>query len=953
MFFSNLYEAMKDEYRRWRDGTRPPPTPTPRPRTAPSTASPSPLRPSPAPVPVPLSSGDLPAVKNWSHPFGDTSSVFQQLTTLAKAQAGYFPLGRNGLWHGGVHFDSGTAGTVGPEGQGYVRCLADGEVIAYRIPEQTPKTLFFPAPGVTIEAPFASGFVLVRHRLEAPRIEGEADTPPSLIFYSLYMHLADWASYQADTGKARPAFWSESSRCRVKMTVKDVRPGHPEERGLNLRHSPSRGKVIGFLPKGATVTVSGEGDYRKVEGIKGPVELQNPDGTLRGYVGFSALKDMGGGVCRVNTSRDPLTVRPVPNKSESGIFKLPIGSEITISGEGEFRKLESVVQYVHFASLESERAPQCGKVVVLEKPFPIKAGSLIGHLGPYQDSKEETPQEKLHLEVFACDDVEAFFTKSREWADRMPEKDKTWLKLEKGTKVVVHQASYSKTTPPNSAHPHVLSGAPLLIPRALLDGLPADRKITVAASQSTKARNWYRLDNLLLDANGENIPMGWVCDEVGVTPWVNPWAWDGYEVIYNNDPPQNALAHFLLNLGNYFDEKELEQWRPLANASDKSPVRTRLLDIIDANADGKITTAEVQKALSIPAYAQSISQLVIHCESEWYYQQRKWDALDKVLGHSGSTPILNWMAEKERIKELSWWGEVSAKGILPVDGKVYFLHPIILVSDSVSVCACGRDITREELKKISPDTPGEVIDLHLSSLNEGFQRFAITTCRQKAHFLAQVLHESASLKSVEEIRGRTKFYAPWFGRGLLQLTLKVNYEKYGAYVDEDVTSSDSCREKVARPPHSALSAFWFYAQEKRLVKVAESDDLNMVTAKVNGGFNGYGDRVKYFNSANKVLGGEHLRKMEESGVFPFESSAIYGNKIYCLAWGIWHDPARDEQGVSKDRHKALAGYRRAKALFLDSPLSHSASGTKVYGIKYADIPGFIEQRIFVLSLGVE
>lgn len=669
---------MKDGYRRWRDG--PPVPPTPQPRVAPPTASPSPVIPTPAPVPVPLPSGDLPAVKNWSHPFGDTSSVFQQLTTLAKAQAGYFPLGRNGLWHGGVHFDSGTAGTVGPEGQGYVRCLADGEVIAYRIPEQTPKTMFFPAPGVTVEAPFASGFVLVRHRLEAPRIEGKADTPPSLIFYSLYMHLADWASYRADTGKARPAFWPESSQRRVKMTVKDSRPGHPEERGLNLRHSPSRGKVIGFLPKGAAVTVSGEGDYRKVEGIKGPVELQNPDGTLRGYVGFSALKDMGGGVYRVNTSKDPLTVRPVPNKSESGIFKLPIGSEITISGEGEFRKLESVVQYAHFASLESEREPQRGKVVVLEKPFPIKAGNLIGHLGPYQDSKEETPQEKLHLEVFACDDVEAFFTQSRRWADLMPEKDKTWLKLEKGTQVVVHQASYSKTTPPRSAHPHVLSGAPLLIPRALLDGLSADSKITVAASESTKARNWYRLDNLLLDANGKNIPIGWVCDEVGVTPWVNPWAWDGYEVIYNNDPPQNALAHFLLNLGNYFDEKEREQWKPLADASDRGPVRQRLLDIIDANADGTITADEVQKALSIPAYAQSISQLVIHYESEWYYQQRKWDALDKILGHSGSTPILNWAAEKERIKELSWWGEVSALGGLPDRGGAYQFNPIAILS---------------------------------------------------------------------------------------------------------------------------------------------------------------------------------------------------------------------------------------------------------------------------------
>lgn len=674
MFFSYFYDAMRDEYRRWRDG---PPAPS----TVSATSA------SPAPTPTP---SDLPAVKNWSHPFGDTSSVFQQLATLAKAQSGYFPLGRNGLWHGGVHFDSGTAGTAGPQGQSFVRCLADGEVIAYRIPEQTPKTTFFPAPGVIMKAPFATGFVLVRHRLEAPKIEGIADTPPSLIFYSLYMHLADWASYLTDPEKPRPAFWSESNQYRVK-TDTDFSPVRAGERGLNLRHAPTQGKTIGFLPQGTAITVSGEGAYRKVEGIKGPVKLQNPDGTLQGYVGFSALLDLGGGAYRVNTTRDALRVRPTPDTSRDKIFELPSGTEITISGEGDFRKLESVVQYVHLASLEGERVPERGKVVVLDRPRPIKAGDLIGHLGPYQESNEEAPHERLHLEVFACENVEAFFARSRQWADQMPEKARTWLKLEKGTKVVVYQPGHSHSAPPNLGDPHVASGAKLLIPRTELDGLSADRKIAVPATETSKARNWYRLDDLLIDAAGKDIPMGWICDEVGVTPWVNPWSWDGYEVIYNDDPPQNALAHFLLNMGDYFDGKEMEQWKPLADASDKGPVRERLFEIIDADRDGKITTDEIQKALKVPAYAQSISQLVIHYESEWFYQQRKWDALDKVLGHTGSTPILNWVPEKERIKESSWFESLSARAVLPARGNAFHIHPIYFMHavNQKAKCSCG------------------------------------------------------------------------------------------------------------------------------------------------------------------------------------------------------------------------------------------------------------------------
>lgn len=839
MFFSNLYHAMKDEYRRWRDG--PPLPPAPRPGAAPPASPPSPLLSTPAPAPAsPVSASDLPAVKNWSHPFGDTSHPLQQLTNLAKAQAGYFPLGRNGLWHGGVHFDSGTAGTVGPEGQSHVRCLADGEVIAYRIPEHTPKTKFFPGPGVTIEAPFASGFVLVRHRLEAPRIEGSPDTPPSLIVYSLYMHLADWASYQADTGKARPAFWPESSQRRVK-TATDVSPVNTAERGLSLRHAPTRGKTIGFLRQGATVTVSGEGGYRKVEGIQGPVELQNPDGTLRGYVGFDYLKDLGGGIYRVNTNNDDLYVRPAPNRSQEHIFKLPKGTDIAISGEGEFRKLESVVQYVHAASLESERVPERGKVVVLDRPVPIKAGSLIGHLGPYQDSKETSPQEKLHLEVFACDNVETFFTKSRAWANRLPEKDKTWLKLEKGTKVVTHQASFSTTRPPHLAHPHALTGAPLLLPRAMLDGLAADRKIAVPAGETTKARNWYRLENLLIGADGTTLPDVWVCDEVGVTPWVNPWSWDGYAVIYNDDSPRSALAHFLLNLGDYFDEQELEQWKPLAEASDRGPVRRRLFDLIDADRNGVITAKEIQQALEIPAYAQSISQLVIHYESEWYYQQRKWDALDEVLGHTNSTPILNWVAEKERIKELSWWGDVAAKGALPASGSVYHLQPVAL-SCALKDKVIWFDIDRfvAEYKKQHASTFGfysgsrkinipeltsesevaltellrEMKDQYYSyfeEYNEKYIAYMLSTIRIESYQYrdklffkpvseyisyaqAEVDYGSGPTASdkdraIKNHNSSTGDGYKYRGRGLVQLTWKINYMKFSRIIGVDMSEN--------------------------------------------------------------------------------------------------------------------------------------------------------------------
>ena len=187
-------------------------------RNAPIDVSDSPTLPAtdvPSAQPNPAESARTDALrplKSWSHPFKDKNSPLMQLTQLANAAAGYYPLGANGLWHGGVHFDSGTAGILE---QSSVHCLADGEVVAYRIDEHSPTTTYFVNELCEPKA-FSRNFVLVRHRLEAPKIEGSADISPCLTFYSLYMHLQDWAVYQRDSAIDRPTFWPEGVSYRVK-----------------------------------------------------------------------------------------------------------------------------------------------------------------------------------------------------------------------------------------------------------------------------------------------------------------------------------------------------------------------------------------------------------------------------------------------------------------------------------------------------------------------------------------------------------------------------------------------------------------------------------------------------------------------------------------------------------------------------------------------------------------
>lgn len=49
------------------------------------------------------------------------------------------------------------------------------------------------------------------------------------------------------------------------------------------------------------------------------------------------------------------------------------------------------------------------------------------------------------------------------------------------------------------------------------------------------------------------------------------------------------------------------------------------------------------------------------------------------------------------------------------------------------------------------------------------------------HFLSQVIEESGYLRLVVEGGGANQPYAPWFGRGLIQLTHLANYQEYGRF----------------------------------------------------------------------------------------------------------------------------------------------------------------------------
>lgn len=370
---------------------------------------------------------------------------------------------------------------------------------------------------------------------------------------------------------------------------------------------------------------------------------------------------------------------------------------------------------------------------------------------------------------------------------------------------------------------------------------------------------------------------------------------------------------------------------------------------LDENKDGKISADEIRRALSRrdPQVRNIIDRLVIKHHSEWIGgpSEERWKGFYKILDKLSIPYCTKWQSGHE------WMSKVDA---FKAGKPIWHMHPISFLNALApkSNCACNRNITFEELKEICAGANDDVIRNNLDAINQGFTRFEINTCRGKSHFLAQVLHESGYFRYTSEIGGGNASYQPWYGRGLIQVTLKANYLAYGAYIGEDVSSNESNRGKLTSPPHSVLSAFWFYKVHKSLDTLAQHDDFNKITAIINGGYNGYDDRLKIFKKSIKILNGQHLSNLIVDETFTFESSEIYNSKIYSFGWGLWHDPSSSRHGVAKNRDNALSGYRRSKQLLEVSPFPQSQHDRKIYGVKYGELMQYLNGRIQALEGGL-
>lgn len=145
-------------------------------------------------------------------------------------------------------------------------------------------------------------------------------------------------------------------------------------------------------------------------------------------------------------------------------------------------------------------------------------------------------------------------------------------------------------------------------------------------------------------------------------------------------------------------------------------------------------------------------------------------------------------------------------------------------------------------------------------------KYEVNTPLRIAAFFAQTIHESGSFKYTREIASGKAYEGrkdlgnifpgdgmKFKGRGYLQISGRVNYASLSKYLFNDENVLLKTPDLIATPEYAMRASLWFW-NKHGLNEYADKQWMETITKRINGGLNGFADRVHYYNIICQDLG---------------------------------------------------------------------------------------------------
>lgn len=172
-------------------------------------------------------------------------------------------------------------------------------------------------------------------------------------------------------------------------------------------------------------------------------------------------------------------------------------------------------------------------------------------------------------------------------------------------------------------------------------------------------------------------------------------------------------------------------------------------------------------------------------------------------------------------------------------------------------------ITDNQLKLIVPTSRSGDRIKFLNELNNLSPKYGIDGLVLPA-FIAQVAHESGGFHYLKELASGRAYEGrkdlgniykgdgvKFKGRGYIQITGRHNYNSFMIWLGgaPDIVSNP---EMIERPHLAMLATVWFWTT-KGCNELARNGNFQGLTRRINGGLNGYAERLEFYKRAKKIL----------------------------------------------------------------------------------------------------
>lgn len=147
-------------------------------------------------------------------------------------------------------------------------------------------------------------------------------------------------------------------------------------------------------------------------------------------------------------------------------------------------------------------------------------------------------------------------------------------------------------------------------------------------------------------------------------------------------------------------------------------------------------------------------------------------------------------------------------------------------------------------------------------INERASTYGISTKFRMCAFVATIIHESGCFRYTQEIASGEAYEGrkdlgninegdgvKYKGRGFIQITGRANYEKVQEALK--VPCVEHPELLASYPLCLVASMWWWFAHGCN--QLADKDNIELVTRRVNGGYRGLTERKKYYELAKMYI----------------------------------------------------------------------------------------------------